>query len=51
MIKLNYLYSNVWFTHLSEEKYNLSADFCLNIEDHTDDPIYTDIEEEVRIKY
>lgn len=30
-----------------EEKYNLTKEYCANIEDHTDDPIYEDIEKEV----
>ena len=30
----------------SEEKYNLSIEFCSNFEDHTDDPIYSDVEKE-----
>ena len=32
-----------------EEKFNLSAEFCSNIEQHTQDPIYGDVEKEVNI--
>ena len=32
---------------LSEEKYNLTVDFCSNIENYTDDPIYSEVEQEV----
>ena len=34
-----------------EEKYNLTKEYCANIEDHTDDPIYEDIENEVEILF
>ena len=34
-----------------EEKYNLTKGYCANIEDHTDDPIYEDIEKEVEILF
>ena len=30
-----------------EEKYNLTQEYCANIELHTDDPIYSDVEKEV----
>ena len=30
-----------------EDKYNLTAEYCSNIEDHTDDGIYSEIENEV----
>ena len=34
-----------------EEKYNLTKEYCANIEDHTDDPIYDDIENEVELLF
>ena len=33
--------------HIAEEKFNLSANYCSHIEEHTDDAIYGDIEKEV----
>ena len=33
---------------LLEERYNLTASFCSNIEQHTEDPIYADVEKEAR---
>ena len=33
--------------HNAEEKFNLSANYCSHIEEHTDDAIYGDIEKEV----
>ena len=30
-----------------EEKFNLSANYCSHIEEHTNDAIYADIEKEV----
>ena len=30
-----------------EDKYNLTAEYCSNIEDHTDDGVYSEIENEV----
>ena len=32
-----------WF---AEEKYNLSVEFCSNIEAHTEEPAYTPVERE-----
>ena len=34
-----------------EEKYNLSKEYCANIEDHTNDTIYDDIENEVELLF
>ena len=35
----------IW--NVLEEKYNLTQEYCANIELHTDDPIYSDVEKEV----
>ena len=32
---------------VSEEKFNLSANYCSHIEEHTNDPVYAEIEKEV----
>ena len=32
---------------VSEEKFNLSANYCSHIEEHTNDQIYAEIEKEV----
>ena len=39
----NFLY----FSH-SEEKFNLTVDFCTNIENNTEDPAYAAVEKEVQ---
>ena len=39
----NFLY----FCH-SEEKFNLTVDFCTNIENNTEDPAYAAVEKEVQ---
>ena len=35
------------FIFIAEEKFNLTANYCSHIEEHTDDAIYGDIEKEV----
>ena len=32
----------------SEEKFNLTVEFCSNIENNTEDPAYADVEKEVK---
>ena len=34
---------------VSEEKFNLSANYCSHIEEHTNDPVYAEIEKEVAL--
>ena len=36
-----------YFFIFKEEKYNLTKEYCANIEQHTNDSIYSEIENEV----
>ena len=44
----NYQELDFYFSY-SEEKFNLTVDFCANIENNTDDPAYGPVEKEVHI--
>ena len=39
---------NFFHYYHSEEKFNLTVEFCANIENNTEDPAYTAVEKEVR---
>ena len=39
--------SNVVIFNFKEKKYNLTKEYCANIEQHTNDSIYSEIENEV----
>ena len=39
--------SNVLIFIFKEDKYNLTKEYCANIEQHTNDSIYSEIENEV----
>ena len=38
------------FLSFLEEKFNLTVEFCANIENNTEDPVYTAVEKEVKQK-
>ena len=40
--------SNVLIFIFKEDKYNLTKEYCANIEQHTNDSIYSEIENEVK---
>ena len=49
-----YLNNNFHFPYnkkFLEEKFNLTAEFCADIESHTNETIYTEVEKEVLIRY
>ena len=48
--RVNFMTEN-YEKHFLEEKYNLTAEYCLNIEQHTNDSIYSEIENEVCQEY
>ena len=37
--------------YIVEEKFNLSVEYCSNIENHTNEDIYGEVEKEVDIQY
>ena len=39
------------FIFIAEEKFNLTANYCSHIEEHTEDAIYVEIEKEVFFLY
>ena len=49
-----YLNNNFHFPYnkkFLEEKFNLTAEFCADIESHTNETIYTEVEKEVLVRY
>ena len=44
---VNNIFHNIKFL---EEKFNLTAEFCADIENHTNETIYTEVEKEVLVR-